>query len=182
MHWWFPHFGWLLPRSWRSNCGVINSTSLRPAARVCQVTFAFFACLSLPVPSEPIHSEFKPKVHLQRTDLKMFNRTSHRYGAIPNSEGQNAPVRPWNDQTVFASHQPTLISSIKHILFSNWINLLLVFVPLGIFAHALHWNDTLIFVFNFLALLPMAKLLGLATEEVSRSYVLRACSAWESIC
>jgi len=52
-------------------------------------------------------------------------------------------------------------------VFSNWINVLLIFVPLGILAGALEWSQTLIFVFNFLALMPMAKLLGLATEELS---------------
>ncbi|KAJ3041475.1 hypothetical protein HDV00_009271 [Rhizophlyctis rosea] len=97
----------------------------------------------------------------------MSNRTSHRYGAIPNNEQQPALPGAWNDQSVFASHQPTFISSLKHIFFSSWINILLVFVPLGILSYFLKWSDTLIFVFNFLALLPMAKLLGLATEELA---------------
>lgn len=50
---------------------------------------------------------------------------------------------------------------------SNYINVLLVFVPLGIIAGALKWNPTAIFVLNFLAIIPLASLLSFVTEELS---------------
>ncbi|KZF24884.1 vacuolar H+/Ca2+ exchanger [Xylona heveae TC161] len=52
-------------------------------------------------------------------------------------------------------------------LVSNYVNALLVFVPLGIIAGALHWNPTAIFVLNFFAIIPLASLLSFATEELS---------------
>lgn len=52
-------------------------------------------------------------------------------------------------------------------LASNYINVLLVFVPLGIIAGALKWNPTAVFVLNFLAIIPLASLLSFATEELS---------------
>ena len=52
-------------------------------------------------------------------------------------------------------------------LASNPVNVLLVFVPLGIIAGALHWNPTWVFVLNFLAIMPLASLLSFATEELS---------------
>ena len=50
---------------------------------------------------------------------------------------------------------------------SNYINVLLVFVPLGIIAGAIGWSPTAIFVLNFLAIIPLASLLSFATEELS---------------
>lgn len=52
-------------------------------------------------------------------------------------------------------------------LANNYVNVLLVFVPLGIIAGALHWNPTWVFVLNFLAIIPLASLLSFATEELS---------------
>ncbi len=50
---------------------------------------------------------------------------------------------------------------------SNYVNVLLVFVPLGIIAGALGLNPTAVFVLNFLAIVPLAALLSFATEELS---------------
>jgi len=62
---------------------------------------------------------------------------------------------------------PPLGTQLKNIILGSWLNLLLVFIPLGILAETLHWGDTAIFFLNFLAVIPLAKLLGLATEELA---------------
>ncbi|CAG8530903.1 10697_t:CDS:2 [Ambispora gerdemannii] len=61
----------------------------------------------------------------------------------------------------------TASQSIVHVIKASWINILLVFVPLGIISHHLHWGETLTFSLNFLAIIPLAKILGLATEEIA---------------
>ncbi|MCJ1246361.1 hypothetical protein MMC30_003568 [Trapelia coarctata] len=48
-----------------------------------------------------------------------------------------------------------------------YVNVFLVFVPLGIIAGALGWNPTAVFVLNFLAIVPLASLLSFATEQLS---------------
>jgi Ca2+:H+ antiporter len=53
------------------------------------------------------------------------------------------------------------------ILKTNYVNILLVFVPLGIIAGALKWNPTAVFILNFLAIIPLASLLAFATEELA---------------
>ena len=53
------------------------------------------------------------------------------------------------------------------ILRSNYVNILLVFVPLGIIAGALKWNPTAVFILNFLAIIPLASLLAFTTEELA---------------
>lgn len=52
-------------------------------------------------------------------------------------------------------------------LVRDYVNLLLVFVPLGMIAGFLHWNSTAIFVLNFFAIIPLASLLSFATEELA---------------
>jgi Ca2+:H+ antiporter len=53
------------------------------------------------------------------------------------------------------------------VLTSNYANVFLVFVPIGILAGALHWNPTAVFILNFIAIIPLAGLLSFATEELS---------------
>jgi Ca2+:H+ antiporter len=53
------------------------------------------------------------------------------------------------------------------VLASNYVNVLLVFVPLGIASGALHWGPIAVFTLNFLAIIPLASLLSFATEELS---------------
>lgn len=48
-----------------------------------------------------------------------------------------------------------------------YVNVFLIFVPLGIIAGALGWNPTAVFILNFLAIVPLASLLSFATEQLS---------------
>lgn len=52
-------------------------------------------------------------------------------------------------------------------LVRDYVNVLLVFVPLGIIAGAMHWDSTAVFVLNFFAIVPLASLLSFATEELA---------------
>jgi len=53
------------------------------------------------------------------------------------------------------------------VLASNYVNVLLVFVPAGIILGALDIDPTAIFIVNFFAIIPLAALLSFATEELS---------------
>lgn len=52
---------------------------------------------------------------------------------------------------------------------SSLTNYLLPCIPLGIVAESLGWSSATIFVFNFLAMLPLASLMSYSTEELSKS-------------
>ncbi|KAK0708225.1 calcium/proton exchanger [Lasiosphaeris hirsuta] len=75
----------------------------------------------------------------------------------PGAESPNPlvrfPARLWN---IF-----------KVTLLSSWINLLLVFVPLGIVAGIQEWGATWVFTLNFFAIIPLAAVLSFATEEIA---------------
>ncbi|KAK0500546.1 Sodium/calcium exchanger protein-domain-containing protein [Armillaria luteobubalina] len=64
---------------------------------------------------------------------------------------------------------PGVWQSIKSILLASWFNLFLLFIPV---SWALHFafageKDTVIFVCSYLAIIPLAKLLAFATDELS---------------
>lgn len=63
--------------------------------------------------------------------------------------------------------QPSYYESFRWLLTSSYVNVLLVFVPLGVLSKFLHWGSLSVFLLNFLAIVPLAKLLGDATEQVS---------------
>jgi Ca2+:H+ antiporter len=57
----------------------------------------------------------------------------------------------------------------RDIVFSSWINVLLVFVPVGVAVNFVHSiNPTIIFVMNAIAIIPLAGLLSHATESVAK--------------
>ncbi|KAG2146897.1 calcium proton exchanger [Suillus bovinus] len=63
--------------------------------------------------------------------------------------------------------EPSWAESFKFFIFGTWFNILLVFIPLSVIAHNLDWDAGLIFLFSFMAIVPLAKLLGEATDQLS---------------
>lgn len=49
----------------------------------------------------------------------------------------------------------------------NWSNILLAFVPIGIVAPHIGCNDSVVFILNCIAVVPLADVLCRATDEVS---------------
>lgn len=67
----------------------------------------------------------------------------------------------------FVSWPVHVFNVIKITLFSSYVNVLLVFVPLGILAGVLEWGAAAVFTLNFFAIIPLASILSFATEEIS---------------
>ncbi|KAI4253620.1 MAG: hypothetical protein LQ352_003579 [Teloschistes flavicans] len=57
--------------------------------------------------------------------------------------------------------------TLKKICLSSWVNVLLVFVPVGIAVHSAKANPTIIFAMNAIAIIPLAGMLAFATESVA---------------
>lgn len=62
--------------------------------------------------------------------------------------------------------EPTIKQGLISIVKSSWINPLVVFIPFGIASHFV-WSPTVTFILNFIAIVPLAKLLGFATEDIA---------------
>lgn len=52
-------------------------------------------------------------------------------------------------------------------VFGSWINILLIFVPIGIALNYSGVNKVAVFVVNFVAIIPLAAILSFATEELA---------------
>jgi Ca2+:H+ antiporter len=57
--------------------------------------------------------------------------------------------------------------AISGLIFSSYLNVLLLVVPFGFLAHFLNWPAGLRFSLNFVALVPLALLLGEVTEDLA---------------
>ncbi|KZT61568.1 Calcium/proton exchanger [Calocera cornea HHB12733] len=97
----------------------------------------------------------------------------------PVDTDESAPLLPNGSGTVPASAhrtftdvlkgrgEPTWSSSLRFYLLSSWVNVLLIFVPLSAAAHFAQWDAGIRFALSFIAIVPLAKLLGEATDQLS---------------
>ncbi|KAI0927472.1 hypothetical protein AcV5_008004 [Taiwanofungus camphoratus] len=63
--------------------------------------------------------------------------------------------------------EPSWLDSYKFFFFGSWLNVLLVFVPLSFISHLSNWDAAYRFSFSFIAIMPLAALLGTATDQMS---------------
>ncbi|RPB06136.1 calcium/proton exchanger [Choiromyces venosus 120613-1] len=61
----------------------------------------------------------------------------------------------------------TIWGQFKAAIFNSWVNVLLVFAPVGIATHYAGVDPTIVFVMNFIAIIPLAGLLSYGTEEIA---------------
>ncbi|KAI9765894.1 MAG: hypothetical protein M1840_007035 [Geoglossum simile] len=97
------------------------------------------------------------------------NRPSRR-GRFPISRGNTTGLEAEYTPTTASAKQSqefTFLGQIRATLFSSWINILLIFVPAGVIVHFLHVSPVVVFVVNFIAIIPLAAMLSFATEELS---------------
>ena len=72
-----------------------------------------------------------------------------------------------NDDRVWVRWPLHVVRLTWKTLVRDYVNLLLIFVPLGIISGALHWDSSAVFALNFFAIIPLASLLSFATEELA---------------
>jgi len=80
-------------------------------------------------------------------------------------ELEKTPTR----KSSFNDKHLTIVSQIRAVLFPQWltINWLLLLVPAGFAVNYAHADGIIIFVINFLAIIPLAGILSYATEEIA---------------
>ena len=62
---------------------------------------------------------------------------------------------------------PGYLQSMKNVVLYSPLNILLLFIPVSWALHWTHQSDTVIFVVSALAIVPLAALLGLGTEQIA---------------
>jgi hypothetical protein len=90
---------------------------------------------------------------------------------LPHTNGHSEPRRPFVhrvlDTLKGSENEPSWATSYRYYLFGSWLNALLIFVPLSFLSDRLEWDAGLRFGFSFMAIVPLAKLLGEATDQLS---------------
>jgi Ca2+:H+ antiporter len=85
------------------------------------------------------------------------------------TDEEHHPNGEWHtdDPRSYVKYPARLARTTWQVLASNYVNVFLFFVPVGIIAGALDWNPTTVFLLNFFAIIPLASLLSFATEELA---------------
>jgi Ca2+:H+ antiporter len=65
------------------------------------------------------------------------------------------------------NHWKSSLIAIYHMIIEKKLNLMLLLIPFACLSPVFGWSDTVIFILNFLAMMPLASLLGEFTEEVA---------------
>jgi len=71
------------------------------------------------------------------------------------------PAKPLPDKV------PSMRQSFMAILKASWLNVFLLCIPIGWALHFTPVSPVIVFVFTFLSIIPLAKLLAFATEELA---------------
>lgn len=66
-----------------------------------------------------------------------------------------------------AKHRFTVVGQLRATIFNSYLNVLFVFIPIGIAMHFAKVGPVVIFVTNFIAIIPLAAMLSYATEEIA---------------
>eukprot|EP00612_Vaucheria_litorea_P004555 CAMPEP_0171461834 /NCGR_PEP_ID=MMETSP0945-20130129/6120_1 /TAXON_ID=109269 /ORGANISM="Vaucheria litorea, Strain CCMP2940" /LENGTH=455 /DNA_ID=CAMNT_0011988253 /DNA_START=39 /DNA_END=1406 /DNA_ORIENTATION=- len=97
---------------------------------------------------------------MESNDGRMVKRdsvVSDHYGAITEKDNVEREV----------VKQKSWLSLYWDLISSKYINIMLLFAPFAYLSVVFDWGDTSVFVLNFLAMLPLAALLGDLTEAVA---------------
>ena len=112
------------------------------------------------------------RAQLRRHASSSRGKQTWRLQAGDRQSGERSPLldhlsRPFTSERTWSEWFKHVLHTTYQVLISNPVNLLLVFIPIGIIAGAVKWNPTATFILNFLAIIPLASLLSFATEELS---------------
>jgi Ca2+:H+ antiporter len=102
------------------------------------------------------------------TDPKLRNRFNLFRKQNPEPEDDDKPKkRPWYKGKVLKHKPYTLRNQLQATIFNSWINILLLAAPVGIALNYAGIDGKVVFVVNFIAIIPLAGMLSFATEEIA---------------
>lgn len=129
--------------------------------------------------SRTLNADTMPKVGELRSALARPQSADEKSALLPSTAEHDPPYTMYSSSAVSmgssaagpsASTTTTLredLVAIRHLIFGQRLNVLLVAGPLAVWAYAAAWSDVWIFSLNFLVLIPLANMLGEATEALA---------------
>lgn len=109
--------------------------------------------------------EDKPR---RRAGAKFWRRNENDAADDQDNEEDRPKKRPWYKGKLLAHKEPfTVRNQLSRTIFGSWVNILLLAAPAGIALNYAKVDGKAIFVVNFIAIVPLAGMLGFATEEIA---------------
>ena len=161
---------WSFPRKAHASGKPFGADDKRPAIPLTNPNARSNA--NADVPAEPQSSSLSSKYHTASTN----HPSNHVADKTPSTLPSSTPPPPNAEHgeassSIEPEEKPNILirfyEACKGILFSSWLNTLLVFVPVGIAIQAAGVNKTIVFAMNAIAIIPLAGLLSHATESVA---------------
>ncbi|KAG8859367.1 hypothetical protein FRB96_004582 [Tulasnella sp. 330] len=100
-------------------------------------------------------------------NIKELDMPATEYSPLIDGHPNGPPTGSKFKNFILARDEPGWLDSYKFLLLDSWMNILLVCIPFSFAAHHLDWDAGLVFLFSFFAIIPLAKLLGESTEQLS---------------
>ncbi|KAG8885704.1 hypothetical protein FRB97_000147 [Tulasnella sp. 331] len=100
-------------------------------------------------------------------NIKELDMPATEYSPLIDGHPNGPPTGSKFKNFILARDEPGWLDSYKFLLLDSWMNILLVCIPFSFAAHHLNWDAGLVFLFSFFAIIPLAKLLGESTEQLS---------------
>ncbi|KAH6619384.1 Sodium/calcium exchanger protein-domain-containing protein [Chaetomium sp. MPI-SDFR-AT-0129] len=117
-----------------------------------------------PVPLAPTFS-LTPSDATTALDEQKQEQQPKYPGSLP------PPIQtPDNDKKASQNVAVRFLLAVRDILLSSYVNILLVFVPVGIAAHTAKLPSGVVFGMNAVAIMPLARLLSYATESLANGF------------
>lgn len=123
------------------------------------------ASRSAPGTTNSDHNEKPVASDNNSTDIEDGSVNTAADGKTPSAIGSEK--RPFYSSVRIKNGSLRFISHTKNAITHSWINVLLVFVPLGIVVKLVHLKPEIVFSMNAIAIIPLAGLLAHATEVVA---------------
>lgn len=114
-----------------------------------------------------------PRHKDSRLWVRVPARVWHATGSRLFPQGPKNTFRPashWSSRwvgTLWRLLQKWGLAGLLHPVLKSYLNVLLVFVPLGIVSTGIHWKPDVVFALNFLAIIPLSNILHTALEDLS---------------
>jgi len=110
-------------------------------------------------------NEYQPLLTNDLHQMNSHNATDD--SGLYQNQNQNQTQNETQNQSQNPRNKINFMTSLKNTCKSSSLNILLIFIVFGILSKYLNMSDTSIFLCNFIAIIPLAKLLGFATEDLS---------------
>jgi Ca2+:H+ antiporter len=116
-------------------------------------------------PSAPAGEKQEPTGPRRRRLIPGFG---HKGDEEPAGEADEEEKRPWyKGKNLYHAEPFTTRNQLQRTIFNSWVNILLLAAPVGIAINYAGVNGKIVFVVNFIAIIPLAGMLSFATEEIA---------------